>query len=77
MISMPCERNGQFTVQVVLGVPVISVAPEKAAEHFGWFAMFAAIDAPSSSALTRKQLGWSPTQPDLIADLDQPGYFGA
>lgn len=59
-----------------LGLPVVSVPPEKAAEHFGWFAMFAGIDAPSSSALTRQRLGWSPTGPGLLADLDHPRYFG-
>jgi nucleoside-diphosphate-sugar epimerase len=58
-----------------LGLPVVSVPPEKALEHFGWFAMFAGLDTPSSSALTREWLGWSPTQPGLIADLDQPHYF--
>ena len=59
-----------------LGLPVVSIPPERAAEHFGWFAMFAGIDTPSSSALTREWLGWSPTQPGLLADLDQPHYFG-
>jgi nucleoside-diphosphate-sugar epimerase len=59
-----------------LGLPVVSLPPEKAAEHFGWFAMFAAIDAPASSALTRKWLGWGPKEAGLLADLDQPHYFG-
>jgi len=59
-----------------LGVPVVSKSPEEAGAHFGWFAHFAAIDCPASSALTRERLGWRPTQPDLIADLDHPRYFG-
>ena len=59
-----------------LGVPVVSKSPEEAGGHFGWFAHFAAIDCPASSALTRERLGWRPTQPDLIADLDHPRYFG-
>jgi nucleoside-diphosphate-sugar epimerase len=59
-----------------LGVPVISVPPEKAADHFGWFAMFAAVDTPASSARTREALGWTPGQLGLIEDLDQPCYFG-
>ena len=59
-----------------LGAPVVSLPPEKAAEHFGWFAMFAGMDAPSSSALTQARLGWNPTGPGLLADLDQPDYFG-
>jgi nucleoside-diphosphate-sugar epimerase len=58
-----------------LGVPVVSKTPEEASEHFGWFARFAGMDIPSSSARTRSALGWKPEQPGLIADLDQPHYF--
>jgi nucleoside-diphosphate-sugar epimerase len=58
-----------------LGVPAVSKTPEEASEHFGWFARFAGMDIPSSSARTRSALGWKPEQPGLIADLDQPGYF--
>jgi hypothetical protein len=36
-------------------VPVISTAPEEAAEHFGWIGAFFAVDAPASSALTQEQ----------------------
>jgi nucleoside-diphosphate-sugar epimerase len=59
-----------------LGVPVVSKTPEEAAGHFGWFAGFAGMDIPSSSARTRSALGWKPEQPGLLADLDQPHYFG-
>jgi nucleoside-diphosphate-sugar epimerase len=58
-----------------LNIPVVSKSREEAAEHFGWFAMFAGIDAPTSSARTRQLLGWQPEQPGLIADLDHPAYF--
>lgn len=58
-----------------LGLPVVSKSPEEAAGHFGWFAMFAGMNAPTSSAVTQAQLGWAPTHPGLLADLDQPGYF--
>jgi len=58
-----------------LNVPVVSKSGDEAAEHFGWFAMFAALDAPSSSERTRSLLGWQPQQPGLIADLDHPAYF--
>ncbi len=60
-----------------LGVPVVSKTPEEAAGHFGWFAGFAGMDIPSSSARTRSALGWKPEQPGLLADLDQPHYFSA
>jgi nucleoside-diphosphate-sugar epimerase len=58
-----------------LNIPVVSKSPEEAAEHFGWFAMFAGIDAPTSSARTRAKLDWTPEQPGLIADIDHPAYF--
>jgi nucleoside-diphosphate-sugar epimerase len=58
-----------------LNVPVVSKTPEEARSHFGWFTGFAAADAPASSAITRERLGWRPTQPGLIADIDRPRYF--
>jgi nucleoside-diphosphate-sugar epimerase len=60
-----------------LDLPVKSLSSEEAAEHFGPFAGFAAIDVPASSALTRERFGWQPLQPGLIADLDQGHYFTA
>jgi len=58
-----------------LNVPVVSKSPEEAAEHFGWFAHFAAIDNRASSQKTREALGWEPKEIGLIADLDRPRYF--
>jgi nucleoside-diphosphate-sugar epimerase len=54
-----------------LGVPVVSKSPQQAAKHFGWLAPFLAADNPTSSQWTQEQLGWRPTQPALISDLDQ------
>jgi nucleoside-diphosphate-sugar epimerase len=54
-----------------LKVPVVSLSPEQAQGHFGWLAMFAGLDMPASSALTRQRLGWRPTGSGLIADLEQ------
>jgi nucleoside-diphosphate-sugar epimerase len=54
-----------------LKLPVKSIAPEEAQAYFGWLAMFAAHDMPASSAQTQKKLGWQPTGPGLIADLEQ------
>ena len=59
-----------------LNLPVVSKTPEEAADHFGWMARFVGLDMPASSARTRQQLGWHPTQPDLLADLEQGDYFG-
>lgn len=58
-----------------LGVPVVSQSRQDAAEHFGWFAEFAGLDCPASSAQTQQRLGWRPTQPSLIRDIDRPSYF--
>jgi nucleoside-diphosphate-sugar epimerase len=58
-----------------LNIPVVSKSPEEAAEHFGWFAMFAGLNAPTSAARTRAKLDWTATQSGLIADIDHPAYF--
>ena len=58
-----------------LGGPVVSLPPEEARENFGVFGGFAALDMPASSVLTRKEFGWEPVQPGLIADLDEGHYF--
>ena len=58
-----------------LKVPVVSIDPEKASEHFGWFAHFAGLDMPASSEWTRKTLGWTPTGPGLIEDLKNMKYL--
>jgi nucleoside-diphosphate-sugar epimerase len=57
-----------------LKVPAVSVSPEGAQAHFGWLAMFAGFDMPASSAQTREKLGWNPTGPGLIADLENMRY---
>jgi nucleoside-diphosphate-sugar epimerase len=63
------------TIGKGLKVPVVSIAPEKAGEHFGWLAHFAGTDMPASSEWTRKALGWEPTGPGLIEDLTNMKYF--
>lgn len=58
-----------------LQVPVVSLDPEKATEHFGWLTHFAGLDMPASSKQTRKMLDWEPTGPGLIEDLTNMKYF--
>jgi nucleoside-diphosphate-sugar epimerase len=60
-----------------LKVPVVSLSQEEAQAHFGWLAMFAGFDMPASSAQTRQRLGWHPTGPGLIADLEKMRYVKA
>ena len=58
-----------------LGLPVASIAAEDANEHFGFLGGLVQLDNPTSSELTRKLLGWAPTHPGLIADMDEGHYF--
>jgi nucleoside-diphosphate-sugar epimerase len=58
-----------------LNVPVVSVSDEDAGGHFAWLGGFLAADSPASSTLTRELMGWRPTHPGLIEDLDQGHYF--
>jgi nucleoside-diphosphate-sugar epimerase len=58
-----------------LDLPVAAISPEDAGAHFTWLAGFLGIDSPASSTLTRELLGWQPTQPGLIDDLDKGHYF--
>ncbi|AQW54714.1 SDR family oxidoreductase [Streptomyces violaceusniger] len=58
-----------------LDVPVTSVAPEAAAEHFTWLGGFLGTDAPATNTLTRELLDWQPTRPGLLEDLDKGHYF--
>jgi nucleoside-diphosphate-sugar epimerase len=70
-------RNIAAVIGHRLNIPVVAKSPAEAADHFGWFAHFAAVDNPTSSEWTRQTLGWQPTQPGLIADIDRPAYFAA
>ena len=58
-----------------LGLPMTSVDPEAAYDHFGWIGPLFSIDAPATSTGTRELLGWRPTQAGLLDDLDAGHYF--
>jgi nucleoside-diphosphate-sugar epimerase len=57
-----------------LKVPVVSMSIEEAGRHFGWLAAFVGWDIPASSAQTREKLGWNPTGPGLLTDLENMRY---
>lgn len=59
------------TIARRLGVPAAPVAPEDAATHFGFLTAFVAMDNPTTSHTTRTTLGWAPTHPGLLDELDQ------
>jgi nucleoside-diphosphate-sugar epimerase len=58
-----------------LDVPAVSVSPDDAPVHFGWIAPFFGLDGPATSTLTRELLGWEPTHPGLVDDLEAGYYF--
>ncbi|HUJ65285.1 MAG TPA: SDR family oxidoreductase [Acidimicrobiales bacterium] len=58
-----------------LGVPTGSVDPEVALEHFSFLGLFAGLDSPASATITRELLGWDPTGPGLIEDLEKDYYY--
>ena len=58
-----------------LGIPTASIATDQLQAHFGFLAMLISLDNPTSSRSTRRLLGWEPTHPGLIADLDNGDYL--
>jgi nucleoside-diphosphate-sugar epimerase len=58
-----------------LSLPIVSLTKEEAEAHFGWFALFAGIDAPASGAKTNVALGFQPRHVGLIEDLEKGTYF--
>ena len=55
-------------------LPVTSIAPDDVADHFGWVGRYFAMDLAATSTATRQLLGWTPTGPTLIEDIDTGGY---
>jgi nucleoside-diphosphate-sugar epimerase len=55
-------------------LPVRSIAPDDVQDHFGWIATFFAMDLAATSNATRELLGWAPTGPTLVEDIDAGGY---
>ena len=72
--GIPMRRLAEV-IGAGLNVPTASIAAEDVPAHFGFLAMFAGLDAPSSSKLTREALGWTPTGKGLIEDLETGTYF--
>jgi nucleoside-diphosphate-sugar epimerase len=60
-----------------LKVHVVPKSSEEAAAHFGSIGMFIGRDLIGSSVQTQQRLGWRPTGPGLITDLNRAHYFAA
>lgn len=57
-----------------LQLPVVSIPAEAAAAHFGWMGMLVTHGLSASSAKTRQKLGWQPSGPTLLADLEDMDF---
>ncbi|WGD36873.1 3-beta hydroxysteroid dehydrogenase [Lysinibacter sp. HNR] len=53
------------------GLPVAAVGPEP----YGFPGVLMGVDQPASSVQTRAELGWEPTYPSLLEDIETDGYF--
>jgi nucleoside-diphosphate-sugar epimerase len=62
-----------------LGLPAVSIPADvlMLPGYFGFLANLVTLDLPASNLITRRTLGWEPTQPGLLADLDNGHYFPA
>jgi nucleoside-diphosphate-sugar epimerase len=62
-----------------LGLPTVSVPMDvlMLPGYFGQFTNLVTMDLPATNLITRQTLGWEPTQPKLLADLDNGHYFPA
>jgi nucleoside-diphosphate-sugar epimerase len=60
-----------------LGLPAVSVPEDELMlpGYFGFLTNIVTKSYPASSHITRQTLGWEPTQPGLLADLDNGHYF--
>lgn len=62
------------TVARHLGIEAVSMSAQQATKHFKAFP-FIDIDVKMPNEATRELLGWEPTHPTLLADLDAGFYF--
>lgn len=58
-----------------LNVPAVSKTPDEAAAMLGFIGRVLGMGGLSSSRLTQERLGWKPTHPGLVEDLEQGTYF--
>ena len=67
-------RSIAATIGQGLKIPVVSIPPEEALAHFGRVGGYVGLDLSASSAITQQQLGWLPTGPGLMEDLENMRY---
>jgi nucleoside-diphosphate-sugar epimerase len=64
------------TIAGKLGVETKSITAEEAPQYLGFLAGFASLDNPTSNDKTRELLGWEPTHPGWVEDVETGHYFG-
>lgn len=62
-----------------LALPAVSIPADvlMLPGYFGFLANLVTLDLPASHLITRQTLGWEPSEPDLLADLENGHYFPA
>jgi nucleoside-diphosphate-sugar epimerase len=63
------------TIAGKLGVEAKSITSEQAPQYLGFLAAFAGFDNPTSNDKTRELLGWEPTHPGWVEDVETGHYF--
>jgi nucleoside-diphosphate-sugar epimerase len=58
----------------VFDLPVASISADEVQHHFGWIGNFFGMQLTATSTATQQLLGWTPTGPTLIEDLDAGAY---
>ncbi len=55
-------------------LPTTTISPDDAGERFGFIGQFVGLDMSASSSITRELLGWEPTGPTLLEDIQAGAY---
>lgn len=58
-----------------LAVPTATLSPAEALAHFGHLGHFVGLDGSATAGSTRALLGWEPTGPSLLEDLEADHYY--
>jgi nucleoside-diphosphate-sugar epimerase len=64
------------TIAGKLGIDAKSITPDEAPQYLNFLAGFAGLDNPVSNDKTRELLGWEPTHPGWIEDVQTGHYIG-
>jgi nucleoside-diphosphate-sugar epimerase len=63
------------TIAGKLGIETRSIADDEAPRYLGFLTPFAGLDNPTSNDTTRELLGWEPTHPGWVQDVQTGHYF--